>query len=160
MAAADARGDRLLMLSPRHQSPIRAVALVLSCLAGLASSAVARDIQGRVVRIADGDAITVRTGQRRQVRAARRKSTHPSAGNPTVIARVFVGARDINAEMVRRGGDWVSRRYSANSEMARLEGEARAVRRGLRALADTQRVALWSWRAGQKAGHGISHPGG
>jgi endonuclease YncB( thermonuclease family) len=46
------------------------------------------------------------------------------------VGRVYAGALDVNAEMVRRGAAWVFRRYSDDPDLLRLEAAARATRRG------------------------------
>lgn len=60
------------------------------------------------------------------------------------IADIFVDEFDVNAEQVRRGMAWVYRAYSRDSDLNRLEEEARAGRRGL--WAEPNPVAPWVWR--------------
>jgi endonuclease YncB( thermonuclease family) len=62
------------------------------------------------------------------------------------LARVHVGAVDVNAELVRRGAAWVYRKYSHDESLAALEKAARAEKRGLWALPASQRVPPWKWR--------------
>ena len=71
-----------------------------------------------------------------------------------IVARVLLGNRDVNAEMVRRGFAWVRREFRHPRELARLEDRARAARRGLWARADP--VPPWIWRKvrGKKRGSG------
>jgi endonuclease YncB( thermonuclease family) len=52
--------------------------------------------------------------------------------------------------MVRRGAAWVFRRYSRDPSLLRLEGEARAARRGLWALPEAERAPPWEWRAANR----------
>ena len=69
-----------------------------------------------------------------------------------VVARVFVGNHDVNAEMVRRGFAWVRRGFPHPRGLVRLEDRARAARAGLWANADP--VPPWIWRKahGRKRG--------
>jgi len=64
--------------------------------------------------------------------------------------RVFAGAQDVNAEMVRRGAAWVYRRYSDDPALLHLEQEARTARRGLWALPEAERIPPWEWRAAER----------
>ncbi|WP_255569553.1 thermonuclease family protein [Neoroseomonas alba] len=139
----------------------------------------AREIQGRVVGISDGDTVTVLTEQRRQVRVRLAEIDAPERRQPfgdrarqmlsglaferrvrvvvtgtdrngRAIGRMFVGTVDANAEMVRRGGAWVFRRYSNDPALLRLEAKAREARRGLWALPPGQRVPPWEWRENRR----------
>ena len=76
-----------------------------------------------------------------------------------IVARVLLGNRDVNAEMVRRGFAWVRREFRHPRELARLEDRARAARRGLWARADP--VPPWVWRKvrGKKRGSGTGRAG-
>lgn len=179
MVAAGARGYSLPMLPPRHPISRCAFVLVLLWLLAMASPAMAREIQGRVVGITDGDTVTVLTEQRRQIRVRLAEIDAPERLQPfgdrarqmlsrfaferrvrivvtgtdrngRLIGRVFVGTLDVNAEMVGRGGAWVFRRYSTDPALPRLEAEAREARRGLWGLPEAQRVAPWEWRENRR----------
>ena len=63
------------------------------------------------------------------------------------VGRVFGGAQDVNAEMVRRGAAWVYRRYSDDPELLRLELVAQSQKRGLWGLPEAERMPPWEWRA-------------
>jgi hypothetical protein len=63
-----------------------------------------------------------------------------------LLARVFVGEVDANAELVRSGAAWVFRRYTDDPELIALEKVARAQPRGLWALPAAERVPPWEWR--------------
>lgn len=150
--------------------------LGLACLLMAAAwPAAAREVQGRVTGIADGDTLTLLTDRRQQVRVRLagidaperrqpfgRDSRHMLAGltferrarvivtgtdrNGRLVGRVFVRSRDINAEMVRHGAAWVDLRYAADPALPALEARARAARRGLWALPEAQRLPPWEWR--------------
>jgi micrococcal nuclease len=65
-----------------------------------------------------------------------------------LVGRVYVDGLDVNAEMVRQGHARVYRKYATDSELYRLEREARQQRRGL--WASDGNIPPWQWRAGQR----------
>lgn len=142
-------------------------------------AAVASALSGRVVGIADGDTLTLLTGERQQVRVRLAGIDTPERAQPygtrarqelsdlafgkqarvevedtdrygRAVGRVHAEGRDVNAEMVRRGAAWVYRRFNHDPTLPRLEEEARAVSRGLWALPEAQRVPPWEWRAAKR----------
>lgn len=149
--------------------------LVLGSLL-MATAALAEDLRGKVVGIADGDTLTLLTERREQVRIrlsdidaperrqpygtrARQMLADLAFGKPArievrdtdrygrTVGRVFVAGQDLNAAMVRRGGAWVYRRYSDDAALLPLEREAQMQRRGLWSLPEAERVPPWEWRA-------------
>ena len=62
------------------------------------------------------------------------------------VGRVYVGAVDVNAEMVKRGAAWVYRQYLKDQSLLTLEAEAKAAQRGLWGLPEAQRCPPWDWR--------------
>jgi endonuclease YncB( thermonuclease family) len=132
-----------------------------------------------VVGITDGDTLTLLTDRREQLRVRLAEIDTPESGQPygarsrqllsdlvfrksvrvdvrdtdrygRTVGRVYAGAQDVSAEMVRRGAAWVYRRYSSDANLLRLEQVARAERRGLWALPEAQRVPPWEWRAAER----------
>jgi endonuclease YncB( thermonuclease family) len=66
-----------------------------------------------------------------------------------LVAIVFLGDVNVNAELVRQGHAWAFRRYMRKREdayLCELENEARVVKRGLWRLPTEQVVAPWEWR--------------
>ena len=61
-----------------------------------------------------------------------------------IVAHVFVGDLDVNAELVRRGLAWVRRAYDPAPSLIALEDGARQAERGL--WADDDPVPPWIWR--------------
>ena len=133
------------------------------------------NLQGKVVRIADGDTITVLV-DRQQVKvrlsdidAPERAQdfsqrsrqaladlvfgkevkvvTHGKDRYGRVIGDVFVGGKPVNEVMVRQGWAWNFVKYSRSPRLADLEREARAERRGL--WAGKNPVPPWEYRAEQ-----------
>ena len=146
---------------------------VLAAIAVAAWAAIpAHAFTGRVVGIADGDTLTIMSGQR-SVRVRLFAIDAPEHGQPfasrareslselafgkvadvdlrgrdsygRVLGRVRVAGLDLNAEQVRRGYAWVFRRYSRDAALLALEDDARAARRGL--WQDAAPVPPWTWR--------------
>ena len=154
--------------------------LVLLMLA-MAQVAMAAEITGRVVGIADGDTLTVLDEARRQIRVRLAEIDTPESGQPygsrakqalsdlafgksvrvvmqdtdrygRTVGRVYAGSIDVNAEMVRQGAAWVYRKYNRDPSLLRLEQEAREGRRGLWALPEAERTPPWEWRATKRSG--------
>ena len=67
-----------------------------------------------------------------------------------MVGRVYLGKRNINAEMVAEGAAWVYRKYSKDPELLELESQAREQDRGLWALPEDQRVPPWEWRRARR----------
>jgi micrococcal nuclease len=130
---------------------------------------------GKVVRIADGDTLTVLV-DRQQVRVRLSAIDAPEKGQDfsqrsrqaladlvfdkdvkivthgkdrygRVIGDVFVGGKLVNEFMVREGWAWNFLKYSTSPRLAEIEREARAERRGL--WAGKNPIAPWDYRAEQ-----------
>jgi endonuclease YncB( thermonuclease family) len=132
----------LIMTPNQLRQPAAALWVLLAALVLLfAQTAAAEDLKGRVVSITDGDTLTLLTNRREQVRIQLAEIDTPERGQPhgtrarqslsalafgkpvrvvvqdtdrygRTIGRVFAGAQDVNAEMVRRGAAWAYRHYS------------------------------------------------
>ena len=63
-----------------------------------------------------------------------------------LVARMWIGERDINAEMIQSGLAWVYRRYADDPAYCAHEKAARDLRRGLWQAAPQAAVAPWEWR--------------
>ena len=64
------------------------------------------------------------------------------------VGRVYVGSLDVNAEMIRQGAAWAYRQYLKDQSLLTLEAEAKAAKRGLWGLPETERCPPWDWRKG------------
>jgi endonuclease YncB( thermonuclease family) len=143
------------------------LSLILATLAAWGA-----EYAARVVRIADGDTITILKADNTQETLSLAAIDAPEpdqpygarskdalalliAGRPVKIEEVGLG-RDgraagtvwlvdvnINAEMVRQGYAWVDRNYSKDHALLALEAEARTAGRGL--WADSDPVPPWEW---------------
>jgi micrococcal nuclease len=152
--------------------------LWLAVWALLAGVAAAEEFAGRVIGVTDGDTLTVLHArhpekvrlqgvdapEKRQAYGERAKRfTADLAFDRTVTVRatgrdrngrllgevVLPDGRSLNQELVRAGYAWWFRKYSRDGQLARLEEEARAGRRGL--WADRAPEAPWDFR-GRPAG--------
>lgn len=61
-----------------------------------------------------------------------------------LVANLYVDGKWVNAEMVRSGSAWVYRQYAKTPELFKLEAEAKADKRGLWALPESERTPLGS----------------
>jgi endonuclease YncB( thermonuclease family) len=134
----------------------------------------AEEINGRVVNVVAGDALTIQfpSGLRVAVRLAdiaapkaeqpygtrsRRSLAELCGGKSAIVenqganadgylaARVMCAGINANGEQVRRGMAWVDRRYAdPTSGLLRLEADAREHRRGL--WRRRHPVAPWIWQ--------------
>ncbi len=66
-----------------------------------------------------------------------------------LLARVFIGERDINRELVQEGHAWVYRAYASDVSLVEDERTAKERLAGLWSLPDTEPVAPWIWRRGE-----------
>jgi len=150
-----------------------ALALVVAALAPVAARA-ERFFEGRVVGVIDGDTLDVLvdgtpvrirlagidTPERGQPWAARSKRALAErvAGRSVrvnavevdrygrTVGEVYADGVCVGCELVREGHAWVYRYFSDDPVLLELEAEARAARRGLWGLPETQRQPPWEWR--------------
>lgn len=159
--------------SDRGGSRVLLVLILLLALGG--PPALAAELRGEVVGIADGDTLTLLTPGRRPLRIRLAAIDAPERRQPygtrarqvladlayrrrvrvvvldrdrygRVVGQVHAGPREVNAEMLRRGAAWVYQAYSADPRLRALEAEARAARRGLWRLPEVERLPPWEWR--------------
>lgn len=130
------------------------------------------DVAAHVVRVHDGDTLTVRIdGRQERVRlfgidAPERAQPHGAAAREALVSRVagrevrlvehgrdgfgrllavvHLPLLDVNADMVRAGHAWAFQRSGGDARLLALENEARAARRGL--WRDPRAQAPWRWR--------------
>lgn len=68
-----------------------------------------------------------------------------------IVARVWVGNKEINREMVLRGAAWFDAEYAKDDELYDAEQEARGAKRGLWSLPREERIEPWVWRKRKEA---------
>ena len=147
---------------------------VLLVLLLVSSSASAETIAGKVVRVADGDTITILV-EREQVRVRLANIDTPERKQPwgkkakqaladlvagawvevvvvdidrygRTVGLVLVNGIEANRALVRSGDAWVYPRYNRDPALPKIEAEARAAGRGLWSLPAAERVPPWQWR--------------
>ena len=151
-------------------------ARLLLLLLVLAQPAWAQTIVGKVVRVSDGDTLTLLV-ERTQVKVrlveidapeskqafgerSRKSLGDMCAGQQAtvrytsrdkyglVLGRVECQGLDANSEQVRRGMAWVYDRYVTDRSLYALQNEARTGHLGL--WADKRPTAPWDWRKQRK----------
>ena len=143
-----------------------------SLLLLVALPVLAVEYTGRVVGISDGDTLTLLTPEKRQIRVRLGEIDTPESRQPygtrarqalsdlafgkearvvvqdtdqygRTLGRVYVGSTDVNAELVKQGAAWVYRQYAKDQSLYALENEAKATKRGLWALPESERMPPW-----------------
>ncbi|MDP3498162.1 MAG: thermonuclease family protein [Candidatus Nitrotoga sp.] len=130
------------------------------------------DFIGKVVKVADGDTVTVlRDNEQIKIRlagidapekaqpfgnVARQSMSEMLFGKKVrvveqgrdrygrTIGRVYQGDVDVSAEQIKQGMAWVYRKYTQEATLYQLEDEAKQHRLGL--WADTEPTPPWAWR--------------
>lgn len=150
--------------------------LVLSLLSPLSSAA---NLIGKVVKIQDGDTITILdknntqhpirfaqidAPERNQPWGSKSKDylTGRVAGKTVtvvisgkdhykrVLGTVFLSGININAEMVETGNAWAYTRYVTDKQLFVMEKQARLNKAGLWQLPEKETIAPWVWRKTRK----------
>jgi endonuclease YncB( thermonuclease family) len=139
------------------------VLLLVGCSAG------AETIAGKVVKVADGDTITI-LAERKQTRVRLANIDTPERRQPwgkkakqaladlvagewvevdrygRTIGLVRVGGIEANRALVRSGNAWVYPKYNRDPGLPDIEAEARAAGLGLWSLPESERIPPWEWR--------------
>lgn len=133
------------------------------------------DTHCRVVGITDGDTLTCLTAQRQQIKVRLAEIDTPEKAQPygqrskqalaalahgktvqlieqgrdrygRTIARAVTDTDDVNRAMIAQGAAWVYRQYNRDKSLLAVEAQAKAARRGLWALPESDIVPPWEWR--------------
>jgi len=150
-------------------------ATTLALLITTSATAERADVTGEVVGVHDGDTITLLLPEKEQVKIRLVEIDTPETKQPwgkkakqalsekvfgkevrvevagqdrygRLLGHIFLGARDINRELVAEGHAWVYVDYVRDRSLFDVENEARRQNKGLWALPRDQRQAPWSWR--------------
>ena len=151
---------------------------LLTTLFFLLSLAVQADtLEGNVVKIADGDTLTLLTSSNEQVKIRLAGIDTPERKQPfgnrakqaisslafqkhalieveakdrygRTVGVVFVDGLNVNAELVKQGMAWVYRKYTDDKRLYALESEAKQAKRGL--WLDKKSIPPWEWRRGKR----------
>ena len=151
--------------------------LLLPLLLLFTLSAQAETLEGKVIKIADGDTLTLLTSSNKQVKVRLAGIDTPERKQPfgnrakqalsnlafqkqalvevetidrygRTIGVVFVGSKNLNAELVKQGMAWVYRKYTDDERFYVLESEAKQSKRGL--WLDENPIPPWEWRKGKR----------
>jgi endonuclease YncB( thermonuclease family) len=143
-----------------------------------AAAVAAEPLTGKVVRIADGDTITVLDAANVQHKVRLQGIDAPERGQPfgtvareglatmamgktvtvyddgkdkygRTLGRIEIAGRDVNRQMVADGLAWHYVKFSKDKKLANAERDARAAKHGL--WADAAPVPPWEWRKIPKA---------
>jgi endonuclease YncB( thermonuclease family) len=135
--------------------------------------------QGLVIKVTDGDSITVRSGEANiKIRLAEidapergqawghnaRDELEGLVAGKTItitprgqdrygrtIAQIGADGQDVNREMVSRGSAWAYRAYLRDRSYLDLETRARTAQAGLWSMPESQVVAPWDYRKEKRA---------
>jgi len=151
--------------------------LLLPLLLLFTLSAQAETLEGKVIKIADGDTLTLLTPSNQQVKIRLAGIDTPEKRQPfgnrakqalsnlafqkqalieveakdrygRTVGTVFVGSQNLNAELVKQGMAWVYRKYTSDKRLYVLESEAKQTKRGL--WLDENPIPPWDWRRGRR----------
>lgn len=151
------------------------ISIMFLMLCMLVSPFASADLTGKVVKIQDGDTITILDNQNVQHRirfaqidapesnqpwGAKSKSyltsrlagktvTVVSAGTDRykrVLGTVYLSNVNINVEQVKTGNAWVYTQYATDKSLFEIEKQARLNKVGLWRLPESERIAPWIWR--------------
>ena len=140
-------------------------------------SAQAEIIRGKVIKIADGDTLTLLTDSNKKIKIRlagidtpeRKQSFGNTAKNALAklvfqkevqievrtkdrygrtVGIVFLDNQNVNYELVRKGMAWAYKKYTDNEILYELEAQAKTRRIGL--WADETPIAPWDWRRGTR----------
>ena len=136
------------------------LSLVTACDAHSPANSSSSDLVGRVVKVSDGDTITVLDASKTQQKIRLQGIDAPEKGQAfgkasgkflaglvagrdvkvqwskkdrygRILGTVYVDGREVNLEMLRAGMAWHYKKYDSTLAYAQAETEARAAKRGL-----------------------------
>lgn len=148
---------------------------VFVLLMALCQVVTAYDLVGKVVKVADGDTITILSSDKKQHKIRLNQIDAPESNQPwgkhskesliKMVANKVVTVRvsgkdrygrlvgtpylnnvDICKEQIKRGNAWVYVQYAKDKQLVAIEDEARKNKIGLWSLPESQRIAPWLWR--------------
>ena len=151
--------------------------LLLPLLLLFTLSAQAETLEGKVVKIADGDTLTLLTSSNEQVKVRLAGIDTPERKQPfgnkakqalanlafqkqalvevetkdrygRTVGAVFVDGQNVNAELVKQGMAWVYRKYTKDKVLYKLESKAKKEKLGL--WLDKKPIPPWEWRRGKR----------
>ena len=162
---------------------VAALSLVTACDGKPSVRLSSSDLVGRVVKVSDGDTITILDSSKTQhkirlqgIDAPEKKQAFGNASRKflaglvanrevrvawskrdryqRILGTVFVDGKDANLEMLKAGMAWHYKKYDSTPAYAQAESEARAAKRGL--WQDKSSIEPESFRKVKRAGKGTS----
>lgn len=162
-------------MNRQHRNTVTQCVTIAFALLLFSQLAVADNLFGRVVAIADGDTFTLLTSEKNQIRVRLAEIDTPESGQPygaksrqaladmvfgkdvrvivqttdrygRTVGRPYVDGIDVCAELVRNGAAWAYRQYLRDENLLSIEAQARAERKGIWGLSEADRVPPWEWR--------------
>jgi len=150
---------------------------LITLIAVFSLSTQAEIIRGKVIKIADGDTLTLLANSNKKIRIRLAGIDTPEKKQPfgnsakkilaklvfqkkilietetkdrygRTIGVVFLNNKNVNNELVRQGMAWVYKKYTDNKILYELEAQAKTRRIGL--WADDTPIAPWDWRKGKR----------
>lgn len=160
----------------KKQNKFLSIMTLLMCM--LASQFASADLTGKVVKIQDGDTITILDNQNVQHRIRFAQIDAPESSQPwgaksknyltgrlagktvtvvssgtdryqRVLGTVYLAGVNINVEQVKTGNAWVYTQYATDKSLFEIEKQARLSKVGLWRLPENERIAPWIWRKKQ-----------
>jgi endonuclease YncB( thermonuclease family) len=157
---------------------------IFLCLFGFvahASSHQGDNVEGRVIKITDGDKVTIMLpdGSKLKVELAgidapEKNQPHYQIANQAlsdkiftedvrveveswkrsslVVGKIVLDGEYVNSWMVAEGHAWAYPQGSENPELMEIQMISKASARGIWALSDIERVPPWEWRQGKRIG--------
>ena len=139
---------------------VAALSLVTACDGKTPARSSSSDLVGRVVKVSDGDTITILDSSKTQhkirlhgIDAPEKKQAFGTASRKflaglvanrevrvawskrdryqRILGTVFVDGKDVNLEMLKVGMAWHYKKYDSTPAYAQAQSEARAAKRGL-----------------------------
>lgn len=143
------------------------------------TSVLAEVITGRVIKVADGDTITILDNQKKQHKIRLAQIDAPEKSQPwgkasrdylnawiyenvvtvdydetdrygRIVGEVYIGQYHVNSEMLRNGNAWVYTRYAKDKRLFELQESAKRNQFGLWSLPQSDQVPPWEWRKSKK----------
>lgn len=159
----------------KNISPVRVLSIILFAFIFCAVANGAEVLSGKIVGIADGDTVTVLTPEKLQVKIRLEGIDAPEAGqeygqnSKQALSALIFGKEvtvrqsgtdrygrtlgwisafgtDVNREMVRLGWAWHFNQYNQEKDIAALQADAKAAKRGLWAAPNAP-MPPWEYRA-------------
>lgn len=148
--------------------------LIINCISTSVVSDEITQFEGRVIKVIDGDSITILVGKE-QIKIRLGEIDTPERGQPywkvskkaletlvagktiiavqtdidrykRVVAQVFINGLWVNEQMVKNGHAWVYYKYARSKPIYTAEEYAKNNKLGIWNLPESERTPPWEWR--------------